>query len=221
MLNLGSVAIPLAFSFEKKVSFYKHWQPLFIGMSVMAFLFLVWDVWFTHLGVWEFNPKYVLGPHIFNMPVEEYMFFFCIPYACLFTHEALKYYIPYTVIDNHGKLIGLPVAIILIITGIVKYDHIYTAITFLSLGWFLIYLIIKKSASLGRFFFTYLITLIPFLLVNGYLTSMPVLIYNDAENLGIRIGTIPLDDFFYWMLLLLGNVVLFEKFKIKVIKKED
>ncbi|MFM7727525.1 MAG: lycopene cyclase domain-containing protein, partial [Flavobacteriales bacterium] len=73
----------------------------------------------------------------------------------------------------------------------------------------------KNPAWLGRFYRSYLVCLIPFLLVNGLLTSLPVVTYNDLENLGIRIHTIPVEDTQYTLLLLLMNVTLFEHFRSK------
>jgi lycopene cyclase domain-containing protein len=61
----------------------------------------------------------------------------------------------------------------------------------------------------------YLIILIPFLIVNGLLTAIPVVLYNDNENLGIRLYTIPIEDIFYGMLLVMMNVVGYERFKLK------
>ena len=55
--------------------------------------------------------------------------------------------------------------------------------------------------------------IIPFLIVNGFLTAIPVVLYNDAENLGVRIYSIPFEDTFYGMLLVLMNIVLYEKLR--------
>jgi lycopene cyclase domain-containing protein len=65
----------------------------------------------------------------------------------------------------------------------------------------------------------YPLLLIPFLIINGILTGtgpdQPVVWYNDAENLGIRLFTIPLEDVFYGFELMLFNVCFYEYLKVR------
>ncbi len=82
-----------------------------------------------------------------------------------------------------------------------------------------------KPKFLGKFYLSYLFILIPFVLVNGILTGTgiesPVVWYNDAENLGIRLGTIPVEDTIYGMMLILMNVTIFETLQSKYQGKAD
>lgn len=190
-------------------------------MIITAAFFIIWDIWFTAEGVWRFNPEYISGIHIANLPIEEWMFFFFIPYACVFIHDSLKYYVSKPPFVKSGKVIALLLAIALLIIAGLSFDKLYTFCTFLLLGIFLIAgILISPNNFPGRFFFTYLVTLVPFAVVNGILTSMPVLIYNDSENLAFRIGTIPIEDFFYSMLLLLMNITIYEYLKrIKIFRE--
>jgi lycopene cyclase domain-containing protein len=210
-LNLGSISVPFAFSFDRRVGFVSKWKYLFPALIITATFFIVWDFWFTEIGIWHFNPEFVLGFDIVNLPFEEWMFFIFIPYACVFIHESLKYYLPSVPLEKHGNAIAVVLATLLFVVAGLNMDKMYTSVTFVLLGMFLLLNVFAfKSWFLGRFFFTYLISLIPFAVVNGILTSMPVLIYNDNENLGIRLGTIPVEDCFYSMLMLLINITIFE-----------
>ena len=65
----------------------------------------------------------------------------------------------------------------------------------------------------NKFFVTYAISLIPMFIVNGILTALPVVIYDDTQNLGLRIGTIPIEDFLYSAILLAMNISLYEWLK--------
>ena len=70
---------------------------------------------------------------------------------------------------------------------------------------------------LRRFYISFLIILIPFFIVNGVLTGSfiaePVVWYNDIENLGIRLFTIPVEDIGYAFNMLFLVVFFNEKFK--------
>jgi lycopene cyclase domain-containing protein len=63
--------------------------------------------------------------------------------------------------------------------------------------------------------------LVPFTIVNGVLTgfgiSGEIVWYNDSQNLGIRLSTIPIEDFAYAFSMILSVLYLFEIFKKKKI----
>lgn len=50
------------------------------------------------------------------------------------------------------------------------------------------------------------------LVVNGLLTAKPVVFYDPNNFSSVRLGTIPLEDFFYNLAMLLMTTVLYENF---------
>jgi lycopene cyclase domain-containing protein len=215
----ASLAGPLLLSFDTKVAFYKKWRYVFPAMIIPALLYIIWDIYFTTKGVWSFNEKYITGIKIFNLPVEEVLFFFVVPYCCLFIYECVCCYFPNMknkkAADNILKLL----AIVLLVTGFIFYNRYYTSWTFILTAVFIAatWLLPQyfKTFNAAFFLVAYGIMLIPFLIVNGFLTALPVVLYNDTENLGIRLYTIPFEDIFYGMLLILLNIILYEYFKNK------
>jgi lycopene cyclase domain-containing protein len=117
--------------------------------------------------------------------------------------------------NNASKTIFLVYAVVFGILGITFYHRAYTASTFIFMAVFieliLFFLPQNKRFNLTAFLVAYAIILIPFLIVNGFLTALPVVLYNNRENLGIRIYTIPIEDVVYGMLLVMMNIVIFEK----------
>jgi lycopene cyclase domain-containing protein len=219
LILAASLAGPLALSFDKKVAFYKKWKYLFPAMLLPAIAYIAWDIFFTEKGVWSFNSEYITGIKLINLPIEEVLFFFVVPYCCLFIYECIGAYFPGLKIKAFGNTVLKLLALLLFITGIIFYNRYYTAWTFIFTALFitLIYLFRKyfRSFNATLFVVAYIVILIPFLLVNGFLTALPVVLYNNAENLGIRIYTIPVEDIFYGMLLILMNVAIYEKLKEK------
>lgn len=208
LLDLGSIAFPLLASFEPRIRFRAKWSGLFAGIAVMMLVFIPWDVAFTHAGVWGFNQRYLIGVDILGLPLEEWLFFVCIPYACLFLYEVMRYALPRDPLATAARPLTFVLIGILLSTGLLHLDRLYTSITFLATAAFLAYHVaVAGTPWLGRFYLGYAISLIPFLLVNGMLTGWlipePVVWYNNAENLGIRINTIPIEDSMYMLLMLL------------------
>ena len=187
-------------------------------------IFIPWDVVFTNNSFWGFNDTYFLGIKLLNLPIEEWLFFICIPYACVFTHYALLYYFPTTEISlKNTKIISYTLIIILTIVTIFNYNKWYTLVNFLY-AIVLILLVLKTNLKLLQtYFLTFLVMLIPFFIVNGILTGSmienEVVWYNNDENLGIRLLTIPIEDTVYAFTLILTNLVLTEYFHSKLVSK--
>jgi lycopene cyclase domain-containing protein len=212
---IASIAGPLALSFDKKVAYHKKWKQVFMAMMIPAFIYLLWDLLFTYWGVWSFNQDYITGYKLINLPIEEVLFFFVVPFCCLFIYECIKQYFP-TMSDGKWAVpFCYILALMLLVLGIAHLHQVYTSWTFIGNAVFLSCLpFLKKKFAfihLQRMWVSYAIILLPFLLVNGFLTAIPVVCYNDAENLGIRLYTIPAEDIFYGMLLIFADILLYER----------
>jgi len=222
LILCASLVGPLFLSFDKKVLFYKKWKYLFPAMILPALFYIIWDVFFTAKHVWSFNENYVTGIKVINLPIEEVLFFFVVPYCCVFIYECIRCYFPKIKSKKSADVILQLMALVLFITGLIFYKKNYTFFTFTFTAVFIFCIFLLKKYFLNfdafSFLISYMIILIPFLIVNGFLTAIPVVIYNDTENLGIRIYTIPVEDTFYGLLLTLMNISIYEKLKAKYIK---
>lgn len=215
---LFAISYPLAQSFEPRIRYASQWYALFPALLISATSFIVWDYWFTQIGVWEFNPRYVLGIFILDLPIEEWLFFLIVPFACVFIYEVLIYFFPKDIFQPLGKPFIYVMVPFLIGFGLLHLDKWYTSVNFLvGAAALLAHFLVFNDQYLGRFIFAYLVHLVPLMLCNGILTGglteEPVVIYNNAENLGIRIWTVPIEDSIYSMTLFLMNISIFEKIR--------
>ena len=216
LINTLTILFPLLLSFDKRVRFVQYWPALFKALFLTGLVFLFWDVIFTVQGVWSFNPAYILGIYFQGLPLEEILFFLTVPFACIFVYECLNHYVKTDLLKRFSAAISIVLLLLSVVLLFLYYDRVYTLVTFALMLPLLIYVaFIKKADWLSRFYLAYLVSLIPFYLVNGLLTSMPVVLYNNEENMAFRVGTIPFEDHFYSLALLLMNMIWFEHFKTK------
>ncbi|MFD0748972.1 lycopene cyclase domain-containing protein [Mucilaginibacter calamicampi] len=214
LIDLLSVLVPLLVSFHPRSGLYKYWYALLPAIVITSLCYVIWDSCFTHLGIWGFNKTYLTGIYIGNLPLEEIFFFICIPYSCVFTFDCLTRVIKPTILKgalvfiNYGLVTGL-----IILAGIFHKQY-YTGSAFVLMAVLIILVHYKKVSWLGQFYVVYAILLIPFLIVNGLLTgtglSAPVVWYNPEHIMGPRILTIPVEDVFYGMGLVLINTWLYQ-----------
>lgn len=211
LLHVSAFTFPFLLSFDKKVAFWKSWKYVFPAILLVAAGFVAWDIYFTSLGVWGFNPNYILGYYIVNLPVEEVLFFITIPYCCMFVYACLNAYIANDPFGAIHRYISIGAFVLTATLGVIYFDRYYTSWTGLISALLLGLLVfVVRAPWMGRFWLSYCVVMLPFFICNGILTSKPVVWYNDAENLGIRLYTIPADDLMYNLIMLLGVTWIYE-----------
>ena len=215
-LDICSFLIPFLFSFEKKwMNFIRFWKPFFSAIILVGLFFIIWDIYFAYENVWGFNNEYLIGIRWFKLPLEEWLFFLLIPYASNFIHYSLEYFFPKLELS---KNITQSITIVLFVMSLGVFtwnlDKIYTAASFGLFALLMLFQMLFQWKYARRFYLSFIVIYIPFFFVNSALTGSysdnSVVFYNDAENLGIRIGTMPLEDSFYCFSMLYGSVLVFE-----------
>jgi lycopene cyclase domain-containing protein len=215
-LHIFTVVPVFLLSFDRNVHYYRKWKYLIPAILAVGGLFILWDVFFTLKGVWGFNPSYFLGVSVLRLPVEEWLFFVTVPFACVFIYECLNFYVGRDWLAPYERTITISLMVIFLLIGMLSWGRLYTSTTFLLTGGFLLSHVMMRPRChyRSRFYLAFLVSLAPFLLVNGVLTGgytrEPVVIYNPEEYMGIRITSIPVDDTIYGFLLLFGVVTIYE-----------
>ncbi len=218
LLLLGSIIVPIALSFDKKLQFYKQWKYLMPSIIVVAVIYIAVDIYFTRLGIWGFNAHYHSSNIWFGLPMEEWLFFIVIPYASIFLHDSIVLYFTKfrlkTTLANYISFFLIIISLAIVLFNLNKTYTVYIfslVIIVLALSYF------DKTKITNSFYLTFLAILIPFILVNAVLTGSfidePVVWYNNSANLGIRFLTIPVEDFFYAFSLILFSLLLRERVK--------
>ena len=206
-------------SFDRKVAFYKNIRFLAPAIVIVAIPFLIWDQIFTDYGVWGFNEAYLQGFYIAKLPIEEVLFFFFIPYCCLFIYEVLIAYYPNASLHR----LTMAFSIFLVLTGVLMaLTHLnqWYTLSACSLTVLIVIFVMKqKYIWYPRAIFAFVVALIPFFVVNGILTGLateePIVWYNDSHNTGIRLFTIPLEDVFYNFSLLIPIIGIYHFLKTR------
>lgn len=230
IFNIIVLSGPLFFGSLKKFYFLNKFRKAIISISISAIPFLIWDFAVAERH-WFFADQYTLGFRIFGLPIEEILFFFTVPYACLFTWQMVKKYLNTNGSNNstnednnniflqHEKksiilfFFTLTILIIAAVAALFAGKE-YTAIALIYFSLSILFdrywgskIIFTKSFGI-YFLFVSIFTLI----FNGYLTWRPIVTYDEMYQMGFRVFTIPIEDFFFGFALMILSTSLFEKF---------
>ena len=207
---VGIAAVPLLLSFDKKVHYVSSWPAVFGAAGLVGAVYIGWDILKTEADVWGFVDRYAGTFRILGLPLPEILFFLVVPFSCIFIYQVVRAYFKERT-RNIPRWIWYIAAAVLVVLAVVFRAQVYTLTVLLSVAVFFALTAAARPDLLGsrHFWLAVLLTYVPFLVFNGLLTAIPIVIYNDLENWGIRVYTIPLEDFFYSFSLLGFNFLVF------------
>lgn len=211
IINIGIIIVPLLLTFETKIKYYKKLPQVLFSTIFVGIPFIIWDSFSTSKNIWNFNFSYVYNIRLFHLPIEELLFFVTVPYSILFLYETFLFYTK----ENSKTFNTYPILVSSIISllsaaNFIEKNYTFVILLIFSLLLLMIFFVKPKFIFRDKIIFFLLFTFIPFGIVNYILTSVPIVNYNQEEILGIKIITIPLEDFFYSFSLILSYLFFYE-----------
>jgi lycopene cyclase domain-containing protein len=216
LLDLLILAAPVALSFDRKVRYMRRWPAVLGSALLIVVAYGIWDAWMSFRGDWSFNPRYAGQLRLFWLPPGEWLFFLAVPFSCLFIYEVVRAYLPEKQWRVHPAWWLPPITALLALAVVFRQQN-YTSTVLISAAVFLAYAAVLLPGLLGsrHFWLALLLTYVPFLVFNGLLTALPVVLYSPRAIWGVRLYTIPLEDFFF-SFSMLGFSVLSYRLLLKV-----
>lgn len=213
-----TVVICFVASFDKRLRFDREFVPFLKASALVGLFFIAWDVWFTSRGVWWFDTKYTLGLIVAGLPVEEWLFFIFIPFSCVFTYFCIDKLFKLQHFSAFNNIVVFVSIIICAVVALRYTDRIYTLVTaVVTILTLLVFHFVLRIQWITQASLVFSLLMLGFLPVNGILTGTglesPIVNYNPADFIGIRVLTIPVEDAVYGYTQFLLVLYFFKKFQ--------
>jgi lycopene cyclase domain-containing protein len=197
-LDVLIAAFPIALSFHRKVRSFHEWRAAALAALLVGIPFIAWDAFMTLNGAWGFSEKYAGSLRILLLPPGELGFFLSVPFSCLFIYQAVGAYFKERTLAG-GRLPWLAVSAACAAAAVLLRGRLYTSTVLSVTGAFLLVAVLLSPDLLSsrRFWLAIGLSYVPFLIFNGILTALPVVTYGEKAIIGIRVGSIPVEDFLY------------------------
>lgn len=212
LLLLVYLVIPIILSTQKRVRFTFRLRYIIPAIIFSGTIFSMWSKRFIEQGIWSFNPKYLSGIELINIPVEEWLSFLIIPLSSVYIYEWLKVRLENLEQPNIFLAISLLLFVSTSALAFFFRENMFTFFTFFLTAIYLGYTIFRNrfKKHYTKFYLAYAITLVPFLIVSAILNSMPAIIYDARHIMGISIFRTPIEKLSYLYLMLLITISIYE-----------
>jgi hypothetical protein len=216
LINLGLLLLSFLLVLDKKAESTRSWKHMVPAVLVSGVIFSIAALVFNQFRISFFNPKYILGVNILQLPIEEIMFHFVLPFAGLNIYVVLNAHFPKNNLEKFSLSISNLLLGVLIAMLFFTYSKLYCVVTFSMLFVLLFYVeYVNKLRFTYKFYRAYVVLLIPFCLLYMFVGGLPILTYAFDKTINLTLGPIQFECFFYLMSVLLISVYLFEVLKSK------
>ena len=205
----------LVLSLKTDVQPHKQWRALLIAYVLVSLPFIGIDIIAAKQSLWYFNELYTSVYRYAWLPPEEILFFFTVPFAMLYVWGVIKKHVAAKPMSTTWPLVFLSAIVAGAATlGLVYWGQRYTM---LAAG-----LVIITAMAVGastkllfdnRFWVFQVALLGIFIMANAILTSLPIITYNATEIIGIKLYTIPVEDFLFNFAFINSFLVVFTAFE--------
>ncbi len=204
--------IPVVMSWQKKVRFVFQLRYLLPAILFSGAIFGIWNMRFTELGIWSFNPDYLTGLEVMKVPIEEWLSFLIIPLSSVYVYEWLKIRLEKFEHANAFLLVSLVLFTLSAVLAYYYRQSMFTFFTFFLTAIYLGYTVFRNrfKKHYTKFYLAFGITLIPYLFVSAILNTMPAVVYNTSHIIGAGIVGVPVEKLAYLFLMLLMNITIYE-----------
>lgn len=90
LISLFLLLITFYLHRKYKVVLFKSKKHLITAYAILLLVSITWDQIAIYRGRWSFDERFLLGPHIGMMPIEEYAFMIIVPYFGLVIYKLLE-----------------------------------------------------------------------------------------------------------------------------------
>ena len=175
-------------------------------------IFILFNSRLVETGIMEFNPNFLSGKTIYRLPIEEWLYLLMISllsFAVYFLVSA-----KFERLEKINLMVGISVVLLLGIAYVAwtTRDKLIPFFISFLLSIYFAYTLFRKQfyPYLAKFYISYLIMAVPFLLIRAILNSLPVSMYNNEHIFGIVLFNTPIEEFGYLFMLMLINITIFE-----------
>lgn len=219
LIGLGVLIIPLILVFIKQTRFSKGIRTAIPAALVAGIIFSIFASVLVLLKVWIFNPAYLTGITIWQIPAEEMFFYMSMSFAGIGIYTSLNSFFPNNNLDKFSLSFSNLILGVCIAMLFFTYTKWYSAVAFGTLFVLIFYIeYLNKLRFSFRLYRAYFLFLLIFWGCQAIITTLPIALYVNTINL--KLGSIPFESHFYYLALLLLSVYLFELFKVKVEKRK-